>query len=85
MPKYVNNRTGVNGVRGGVSQREVRTDGGEDDKLYYQERVAVIWIEKVKSVLLHRSSQRACFLLPVERVQPVPSFPHLSWGSSLFV
>ena len=28
----------------------MRTDRGEDGKLYYQERVAVIWIEKVKSV-----------------------------------
>ena len=35
---------------GGVSEREVRMDRGEDGKLNYQERVAVIWIEKVKSV-----------------------------------
>ena len=26
------------------------SNGGEDCKLYYQERVAVIWIEKVKAV-----------------------------------
>ena len=26
------------------------SDGGEDCKLYYQERVAVIWIEKVKAM-----------------------------------
>ena len=28
----------------------MRTDGREDGKLNYQERVAVIWIEKVKSM-----------------------------------
>ena len=28
----------------------MRTNRGEDDKLNYQERVAVIWIEKVKSM-----------------------------------
>ena len=28
----------------------MRTNRGEDDELNYQERVAVIWIEKVKSV-----------------------------------
>ena len=37
-------------MRGGVSQREVGSDGREDDELNYQERVAVIWIEKVKSL-----------------------------------
>ena len=28
----------------------MRTNRGKDGKLYYQERVAVIWIEKVKSM-----------------------------------
>ena len=28
----------------------MRSDGREDRKLYYQERVAVIWIEKVKAM-----------------------------------
>ena len=50
MPKDVNNGAQINGARSGVSKREVRSDGGEDGKLYYQERVAVIWIEKVKSM-----------------------------------
>ena len=50
MPKYIDNRAGVNSVGGGVSKREMGTDGREDGKLDYQERVAVIWIEKVKSV-----------------------------------
>ena len=50
VPKYVNNRTGVNGVWGRVGKGKVRTDRGEDSKLNYQERVAVIWIEKVKSM-----------------------------------
>ena len=48
MPKDINDRTGVNGARGGVGQGEMGSDGREDSKLYYQERVAVIWIEKVK-------------------------------------
>ena len=50
MPKYVNNRAGVNGVRGGVSEKEMGANRGEDGELNYQERVAVIWIEKVKSM-----------------------------------
>ena len=50
MPKYVNNRAGVDGVWSRIRKREVRADGGEDSELNYQERVAVIWIEKVKSV-----------------------------------
>ena len=50
MPKYVDDRTRVDSVRGGVSERKVRANGGEDGELYYQERVAVIWIEKVKSM-----------------------------------
>ena len=37
-------------MRSGVSEREVRVDRGKDSKLNYQERVAVIWIEKVKSM-----------------------------------
>ena len=50
MPKDVNDRAGVDVMRGGVSEREVRVDRGEDSKLDYQERVTVIWIEKVKSM-----------------------------------
>ena len=50
MPKYVDDRAGVNGVWGGVSKRKVRADRREYGKLNYQERVAVIWIEKVKAV-----------------------------------
>ena len=34
----------------GVSKREVRVDEGESSKLDYQERVTVIWTEKVKSM-----------------------------------
>ena len=37
-------------MRSGVSEREVRVDRGEDSKLDYQERVTVIWTEKVKSM-----------------------------------
>ena len=48
MPKYVNNRAGVDRVWGGVSKREMRANRREDGELDYQERVAVIWIEKVK-------------------------------------
>ena len=50
MPKYVNDGAGVNGVWCGVCKGEVRADRREDGKLDYQERVAVIWIVKVKSV-----------------------------------
>ena len=50
VPKYVNNWTGVDGVWGSVGKGEVRSDGGKDSELNYQERVAVIWIEKVKSM-----------------------------------
>ena len=32
------------------SKGKMGTNGGEDSKLNYQERVAVIWIEKVKSM-----------------------------------
>ena len=35
---------------GGVSKGKVRMNKGEDGELNYQERVAVIWTEKVKSV-----------------------------------
>ena len=34
----------------GVSKGKVRTDRGEDSELNYQERVAMIWIEKVKAM-----------------------------------
>ena len=37
-------------MRGGVGKWEVRVDEGEDGELNYQERVAVIWTEKVKSM-----------------------------------
>ena len=50
MPKYVNDRAGVDGMWGRVGKREVGSDRGKDGELNYQERVAVIWIEKVKSM-----------------------------------
>ena len=50
MTKYVNDGAGVDGVWGRVCKREMRADRREDGKLNYQERVAVIWIEKVKSM-----------------------------------
>ena len=50
MPKYVNNRARIDSAGGSISQRKVRSNGGEDSELNYQERVAVIWIEKVKSM-----------------------------------
>ena len=49
MPKDINDRARIDCARSGVSKREVRSDGREDRKLYYQERVAMIWIEKVMS------------------------------------
>ena len=50
MPKNINDGTGVDSARGGVGQREMGSYGRKDGKLNYQVRVAVIWIEKVKSV-----------------------------------
>ena len=50
MPKNVDNGARVDGVRGRVGEGEVRANGGEDGELNYQERVALIWIEKVKSM-----------------------------------
>ena len=50
MPEDVNDRARINGMWGGISEREMRADRGEDGELNYQERVAVIWIEKVKSM-----------------------------------
>ena len=37
-------------MRGGVSEGKMGVNEREDRKLDYQERVAVIWTEKVKSV-----------------------------------
>ena len=48
MPKYVNDWARIDGTGGSISEREVRSDRREDSELHYQERVAVIWIEKVK-------------------------------------
>ena len=50
MPKYVNDQAGIDGMWSGIRKREVGANRGEDGKLDYQERVAVIWIEKVKSM-----------------------------------
>ena len=50
MPKYVDDRAGVDGMRSSVGKGKMRANGREDGELNYQERVAVIWIEKVKSV-----------------------------------
>ena len=50
MPKDINDGARIDSAGSGVSKGEVRSDGREDRKLYYQERVAVIWIEKVKAM-----------------------------------
>ena len=50
MPQYVDNGAGIGGVWSSVSEREAGTNRGEDGELNYQERVAVIWIEKVESM-----------------------------------
>ena len=50
MPKNVNDGAGVDGMGSGVRKRKMGTNRGEDGELNYQERVAVIWIEKVKSM-----------------------------------
>ena len=50
MPKDVNDGTRMDHAGSGVSERKMWVYGGEDGKLNYQDRVAVIWIEKVKSM-----------------------------------
>ena len=50
MPKNINDGTGVDGAGSSVSEWEMGLNRGKDGELYYQERVAVIWIEKVKSM-----------------------------------
>ena len=50
VPKNINDGTRVNSAGGGVGQGEMGLNGREDSELNYQVRVAVIWIEKVKSV-----------------------------------
>ena len=50
MPKNVDDGTGVNSAGSGVGEGKMGSNGGEDGKLNYQERVAVIWIEKVKAM-----------------------------------
>ena len=48
MPKDVNDRAGIDSMGGGIREREMGADRGKDGELNYQERVAVICIEKVK-------------------------------------
>ena len=48
MPKDVDNWARIDSARGSVGKREMGANGGKNRKLNYQERVAVIWIEKVK-------------------------------------
>ena len=60
MPKNINDRARVDGAGGLIGQGEVKSNGREDGELNYQVRVAVIWIEKVKSM-------GACALGGVER------------------
>ena len=50
MPKDINYRARIDSVWGGVSKGKMRLDGRKDGKLNYQVRVAVIWVEKVKSM-----------------------------------
>ena len=50
MPEDVNYWARIDSVRSGVGEGKMRSNRGEDGKLDYQERVAVIWIEKVKSM-----------------------------------
>ena len=50
MPKDVNDWARVDRARGGVGQGKMGSNGRKDGELNYQEREAVIWIEKVKSM-----------------------------------
>ena len=60
MPEDVDDWARIDSAGGGISKGEMRSDGGKDSELYYQERVAVIWIEKVKAM-------GSCTLSGVER------------------
>ena len=42
VPENVDDRTRIDSARGRISEGEVRSNGGEDGELNYQERVAVI-------------------------------------------
>ena len=48
MPKDVYYWTRIDGVGSGICERKMGSNRREDGKLNYQERVTVIWIEKVK-------------------------------------
>ena len=50
MPKDIDDGARVNSAGSGISQWEMGSDRREDGKLNYQERVAMIWIEKVKAM-----------------------------------
>ena len=50
MPKYVNDWAGIDCMGSSIGEGKVRANGGKDNELNYQERGAVIWIEKVKSM-----------------------------------
>ena len=50
MPKDVDDWARIDSARSSVGEGKVRSDRRENSELYYQERVAVIWIEKVKAV-----------------------------------
>ena len=60
MPKDIDDGARVNSAGSGISQWEMGSDRREDGKLNYQERVAMIWIEKVKAM-------GSCALNGVER------------------
>ena len=50
MPKNINYWTRIDVVGSSIGKREMGVDRREYGELNYQERVAVIWIEKVKAV-----------------------------------
>ena len=50
MPKNIDYGARVDVVGCGVGEGQMRVNKGEDGELNYQERVTVIWIEKVKSM-----------------------------------
>ena len=49
-PNDVNDQAGVMSRRGGVGKWREGEEQGVDSKLHYQEREAVMWIEKLKTV-----------------------------------
>ena len=50
VPNNINNWAGVSGARGSVGEGKISENCRFNSKLNYQERVAMIWTEKLKAM-----------------------------------